>query len=156
MFKWQYREIFYSWFFHQSAQFKSLINKLKLFRIRRQNRFSVVNDLANIDLAGSTSGAGSFAFKSSFSYLIFRFSCQAVVSLLCEWSWAIRICAATIIAPYWEPMTAPMQMLFWRNNIEAGHTPSPGLFTTIRSSIHRVSSLRLDKKTEKFYTKTNF
>jgi hypothetical protein len=27
-----------------------------------------------------TSGAGSFAFKSSFSYRIFRFSCQAVVS----------------------------------------------------------------------------
>jgi hypothetical protein len=27
-----------------------------------------------------TSGAGSFAFKSSFSYRIFRFSCLAVVS----------------------------------------------------------------------------
>jgi hypothetical protein len=50
-----------------------------------------------------TSGVGSFAFKSSFSYLIFRFLCQAVVSLLCEWSWAIRISAATAVAPYWEP-----------------------------------------------------
>jgi hypothetical protein len=83
-----------------------------------------------------TPGGGSFAFKSSFSYLIFRFSCQAVVSLICEWSWAIRISAATVISPYWEPKAAPMEMLFWRNNIEAGHTPSPGLFTTIRSSFY--------------------
>jgi hypothetical protein len=44
--------------------------------------------------------------------------------------------AATVIAPYWEPKAAPMQMLFYRNNIEAGHTPSPGLFTTIRSSFY--------------------
>jgi hypothetical protein len=50
------------------------------------------------------------------------------VSLLCEWSWAIRSSAATVIAPYWEPKAAPMQKLFWRNNIEAGHTPSPGLY----------------------------
>jgi hypothetical protein len=74
--------------------------------------------------------------KSSFSYRNFRFSFQAVVSLLCEWSWAIRISAANVIAPFWEPKAAPMQMLFWRNNIEAGHTPSPGLFTTIRSSFY--------------------
>jgi hypothetical protein len=73
-----------------------------------------------------TSGAGSFALKNSFSNRIFRFSCQAIVSLLCEWSSAIRISAATVIAPYWEPKGEPMQMLFWRNNIEAGHTPSPG------------------------------
>jgi hypothetical protein len=85
-----------------------------------------------------TSGAGSFAFKSSFSYRIF----QAVVSLLCEWSWAIRISAATVIAPYWEPKAAPMQMLFWRNNIEAGHTPSPGLFTTLRSSFYMLKIWR--------------
>jgi hypothetical protein len=51
------------------------------------------------------------------------------VSLLCEWSWAIRISAASVIALYWEPKAAPMQMLYWRNNIEAGHTPSPGLFS---------------------------
>jgi hypothetical protein len=64
------------------------------------------------------------------------------MSLLCEWSWAIRISAATVIAPYWEPKAARMQMLFWRNNIEAGHTPSPGLYTTIRSSFYMLKIWR--------------
>jgi hypothetical protein len=89
-----------------------------------------------------TLGAGSFAFKSLFLHRIIRFSCQAEVSLLCEWSWAIRISAATVIAPYWEPKAAPMQMLFWRNNIEAGHTPSPGLYTTIQSSFYMLKIWR--------------
>jgi hypothetical protein len=61
------------------------------------------------------------------------------VSLLCEWSWAIRISAATVIAPYWEPKAAPMQMLYKRNNIEAGYTPSPGLFTTISAALFTCS-----------------
>jgi hypothetical protein len=39
------------------------------------------------------------------------------VSLLCEWSWAIRLSAAE------------MQMLFWRN-FEDRHCPSSELFAT--------------------------
>jgi hypothetical protein len=73
-------------------------------------------------------------FKSSFSCQIFRFSCLGVVSLHCEWSWALSLYAATVIAQYWESTTAFMQILFWQKNFEAGHCPTPGLFTTIRSS----------------------
>jgi hypothetical protein len=32
-----------------------------------------------------------------------------------------------------------MQKLFWRNNIEAGHNPSLGLYTTIRSSFYMLN-----------------
>jgi hypothetical protein len=67
-------------------------------------------------------------FKISISCRIFRFSRFGVVSLPCEWSWAIRLSAATVVAPYWESTTALMQMLFWRTNFEDGHCPSPGLF----------------------------
>jgi hypothetical protein len=52
----------------------------------------------SIDLTFLHIRSGFFAFKSSFSYRIFQFSYQAVVSLLCEWSLAIRISAATVIA----------------------------------------------------------
>jgi hypothetical protein len=62
----------------------------------------------------------------SFSFRIFRFSRLGVVSLPCEWSWAIRLSAAPV-APYWEPTTALMLMKFWRKIFEDGHCPSPGL-----------------------------
>jgi hypothetical protein len=45
-------------------------------------------------------GAGSFDFKISFSCRIFRFSRLGVGSLLCEWSWTIRLSAASVVAPY--------------------------------------------------------
>jgi hypothetical protein len=88
---------------------------------------------------------GSFAFKISISCRIFQFLRLGVVSMPCEWSWAIKLSAATVVAPYWEPKAALTQMLFWRFNIEDGSSPSPGLFaapyientgrhTTIRSS----------------------
>jgi hypothetical protein len=72
-----------------------------------------------------------FAFKISISCRIFRFSLLGIVSLPCEWRWAIRLSAATrtFVAPYWESTTAHKQRLFWRNNFEDGHCPSPGLFT---------------------------
>jgi hypothetical protein len=35
---------------------------------------------------------------------------------------------APVVAPYWEPTTVLMQMLFWRKIFEDGHCPSPGLF----------------------------
>jgi hypothetical protein len=44
------------------------------------------------------------------------------VSLPCEWSWAIRLYAATVVAPYWDPTTALMQMLFRRKKFEDGKT----------------------------------
>jgi hypothetical protein len=34
----------------------------------------------------------------------------------------------SVIAPYWEPTTGRMQMLFWWKNFEDGNCPSPGLF----------------------------
>jgi hypothetical protein len=43
-------------------------------------------------------------------------------------SWAIRLSAATVEAPDWKPKAALAKMLFWRNNIEDGNCPSPGLF----------------------------
>jgi hypothetical protein len=61
---------------------------------------------------------GYFAFKISISCRTFRFLHLGVVSLSCEWSWAIRLSAATVVAPHLEPKTALMQMLFWRNNID--------------------------------------
>jgi hypothetical protein len=40
---------------------------------------------------------------------------SGVVSLRCEWSsWTIRLSAAPVVAPYLEPTTAAMQMLFDR------------------------------------------
>jgi hypothetical protein len=65
--------------------------------------------------------------KLRFRVEFFRFLCLGVVSLPWEWSWAIRLSAAPAVVPYWEPITALMQMLVWRNNIEDGSSPSPGL-----------------------------
>jgi hypothetical protein len=72
-----------------------------------------------------------FAYKISFVSRIFQFTRLGVVSLPCEWSWewAIRLSAAPFVAPYWEPTTALMQMLFWRTIFEDVHCPSPGHFT---------------------------
>jgi hypothetical protein len=58
----------------------------------------------------------------------FDFRASGVVTLPCEWSWTIRLSAAPVVATYWEPTTALMQMLLWRKNFEDGHYPSPGLF----------------------------
>jgi hypothetical protein len=44
------------------------------------------------------------------------------VSVPCEWSWALRLSAAPVVAPYWELKTALMKILFWRNNIEDGNS----------------------------------
>jgi hypothetical protein len=41
----------------------------------------------------------SFAFKISFLCQIFKFSCLCRVSLPCEWSWAIRLSTAIVVAP---------------------------------------------------------
>jgi hypothetical protein len=42
--------------------------------------------------------------------------------------WAIRLSAATVVDPYWEPTKAFVQMLFWRKIFEDGSCPSLGLF----------------------------
>jgi hypothetical protein len=47
-------------------------------------------------------------FKVRFRIKFFDFRVRAVVSLLCEWRWAIRISAATVMAPYLEPKAASM------------------------------------------------
>jgi hypothetical protein len=57
----------------------------------------------------------NFNFGSNFSIFASRHS-------------KFRLSAATAVALYWEPKAALMQMLFWRNNIEDGNCPSPGLF----------------------------
>jgi hypothetical protein len=75
----------------------------------------------------------------------FRFSRLSVVSLPCEWSWAIRLYA---VAPYREPTKALMQMLFLRKMVEDGNSPSPDW--------DRVSSLCGEAKIEKFDMKTKF
>jgi hypothetical protein len=36
--------------------------------------------------------------------------------------WAIRLFAAPVVAPYWEPTTALMQMLFRREHFEDGQS----------------------------------
>jgi hypothetical protein len=54
---------------------------------------------------------------------------HGVVSLPCEWSWAIRLSAATVVAPYCRELpTVLMQMLFWRKNFVDGNCPSLGIF----------------------------
>jgi hypothetical protein len=55
----------------------------------------------------------------------------------------IRFYAATVIAPYWEPTTALMQMFFWRKSLKMETVPV-------------WDSLRWDAKIEKFDTKTKF
>jgi hypothetical protein len=107
-----------------------------------------------------------------------------VASLLCESSWAIRLSAASVVAPYWVPTLRLMQVHF-----EDGYCPSPGVLSAalylefLRLSValitllcknkylafeprtgtkshiystHRVSSLHWDAKIEKFDTKQNF
>jgi hypothetical protein len=53
------------------------------------------------------------------------------MSLLCEWSWAIRLSAASFVlgAHYSTHANAGLE----RKNIGDGNCPSPGLYTTIRS-----------------------
>jgi hypothetical protein len=53
-------------------------------------------------------------------------------------------------ALYWEPKAALMQMLFWRNNIEDGNCPSPGLFAAQELEYPGLSLLSYLKSTEKY------
>jgi hypothetical protein len=59
-------------------------------------------------------GRRSFAFKLSFSCRIFRFSRLSIVSLLCELISTIRLSAACVVAPYWDPITGIKQTRFLR------------------------------------------
>jgi hypothetical protein len=45
----------------------------------------------------------------------------------CVWKRA-NILSSAILAPYWEPNTALLQMLFWWKMCEDGKCPIPGLF----------------------------
>jgi predicted phosphohydrolase len=67
----------------------------------------------------------------------FRFSRLGVVSLPCRWSWAIRLSAANVVARFWEPKAALMQMLFWRNNIEEWENSQRKL-TTLRRENRKI------------------
>jgi hypothetical protein len=60
--------------------------------------------------------AYSFAFKISMLCWIFRFLRLGVVSLPCEWSWAIRLFAASVVAPYYSrsPLWSSCKCCFWR------------------------------------------
>jgi hypothetical protein len=62
--------------------------------------------------------------------------------------WAIRLSAASVVAPFWEPITALMQMLFWRKNFEDGHGPSPGLFTAPYVELPELSLISYVKPME--------
>jgi hypothetical protein len=73
-----------------------------------------------------------------------------VVSLPCEWSWAIRLSAATVVAPYRESKVALMQMLFWRNNIEDGNCPNPRLFAAPELEYPGLSLISYNKPIEKY------
>jgi hypothetical protein len=79
-----------------------------------------------------------------------RFSRLGIVTLPFEWSWAIRLSAATVVAPYSEPQAAFMQMLFWRNNIEDGNCPSPGLFAAPELEYPELSLISYVKPNEKY------
>jgi hypothetical protein len=52
-----------------------------------------------------------------------RFSHLGLVSLLCEWSWAIRLSAAPVVAPYWDPTTGLMQIRFGRWTLSQSGAP---------------------------------
>jgi hypothetical protein len=82
-----------------------------------------------------------FALTFRFRVEFFYFS-MGIVSLPCEWSWVIRLSAATIVTPYWEPTTAVMQMLFWLKNFEDGHwiLSQSGLFAARPRSYSSQSS----------------
>jgi hypothetical protein len=68
-------------------------------------------------------GAVHLILKFSFHVKFFRFSRLSVVSLPCEWSLAIRPFAAPVVAPYWEPTTAHIQMLFWWKTLKMDTVP---------------------------------
>jgi hypothetical protein len=67
-----------------------------------------------------------------------------------EWSFALRLSAATVIAPYWELKTTLIQMLFWRNNIEDGNCPSLGLFAAPELEYPGLSLISYVKQIEKY------
>jgi hypothetical protein len=69
-----------------------------------------------------------FVFMSNFSIFAPRRSEFTLVEL------GLLDFPQLLSQPRTEPITALMQMLVWRNNIEDVHCPSPGLYTTIRSS----------------------
>jgi hypothetical protein len=75
-------------------------------------------------------GAGSFACKISFSCQIFWFSRLGVGSLHCELSWAIRLSAASVVAPYYKG-SHYMQMLFWRKILKMSTVPVRGSYSPI-------------------------
>jgi hypothetical protein len=66
-----------------------------------------------------------------------------VVSLPCEWSWAIRLPTATV------HYSGLMQMLFWRENFEDGHFPSPGLFAATYLEFPELSLISYVKPIDK-------
>jgi hypothetical protein len=63
---------------------------------------------------------------------------------------AIRLSAATVVAPYWEPKAAFMEMLFWRNNIEDANCPSQGLFADPELEHPGLSLISYVKTIEKY------
>jgi hypothetical protein len=72
------------------------------------------------------------------------------VSLPCEWSWAIGLFAAPVVAQYMEPTTTIMQMLFLRKNFEDGNSPSPGLFEAQDLEYSELSLISSVKPIQKY------
>jgi hypothetical protein len=59
-----------------------------------------------------------------------------------------EISAVSVIAPYWEPATELMDILFWRKNLDDGNCPSPGLFV---ASYLQFLELSYVKPIEKYF-----
>jgi hypothetical protein len=55
-----------------------------------------------------------------------------------------------VVAPYWEPEAALMQILFLRKNIEDGNCPSPGLFVAPELEYPGLSLISYVKPIEKY------
>jgi hypothetical protein len=62
--------------------------------------------------------------------------------------WALRLYAATVVTPYWEPTTA--LMLFRRKNFEDGNSPSLGLFAAPDLEYQELSLISYIKPIEKY------
>jgi hypothetical protein len=75
-------------------------------------------------------GSGSFAFKISFLCRICQFSRLSVPvdSLLCEWSWAIRLSTASVVAPYYSriPLRGSCKCCFGGKFLKMNTVPVKG------------------------------
>jgi hypothetical protein len=96
-------------------------------------------------------GAVRLHFKFRFRVDFFLFLRLGIVSLPYEWSWAIILTAASVVAPYWEPTTAFPQVLFWWKNFEDEHCPSPWLFAAPYLELSELSLIFYVKLMENIF-----